>query len=179
MCNFAEYHWALVSSSPGFWWPYPFTSVSAFCSTQARASHATCSIRLELPFSVTSLYEWSSTTPHASKAPLQSSCKGFTIISTTYVSNKHNKHIIACLAPVVTCLFQPKLWHVGCWNHRQTTLWNLRTYPLVELRQTVPCQAIRGNSISVNGTLPPSSICLRTVHGHHIWFYIIVYYTIL
>ena len=29
-----------------------------------------------------------------------------------------------------------------------------RAYPPVETRQTVPCRAIRGNSISVNGTLP-------------------------
>ena len=31
-----------------------------------------------------------------------------------------------------------------------------RAYPLVEIRQTVPCRAIRGNSISVNSTLTPS-----------------------
>ena len=30
-------------------------------------------------------------------------------------------------------------------------------FPLVETRQTVPCRAIRGNSISVNSTLPPLS----------------------
>ena len=30
-----------------------------------------------------------------------------------------------------------------------------RAYYLTEIRQTVPCRAIRGDSISVNGTLPP------------------------
>ena len=30
-----------------------------------------------------------------------------------------------------------------------------RAYPPIEIRQTVPCRAIRGNSISVNRTLPP------------------------
>ena len=30
-----------------------------------------------------------------------------------------------------------------------------RAYPLVEIRQTVPCRAIRGDSISVNSTPPP------------------------
>ena len=28
-------------------------------------------------------------------------------------------------------------------------------YPLIETRQTVPCRAIRGNSISIISTLPP------------------------
>ena len=36
----------------------------------------------------------------------------------------------------------------------------VRAYPLIKVRQTVPCRAIRGNSISVNSTLPPLS------HGH-------------
>ena len=31
-----------------------------------------------------------------------------------------------------------------------------RAYPLMEIRQMVPCRAIRGDSISVNSTLPPS-----------------------
>ena len=32
----------------------------------------------------------------------------------------------------------------------------LRAYPLIEVRQTVPCRAIRGNSISINSNyLPP------------------------
>ena len=31
-----------------------------------------------------------------------------------------------------------------------------RAYPLVEIRQTVPCRAIRGDGISVKSTLPPS-----------------------
>ena len=32
----------------------------------------------------------------------------------------------------------------------------LRACPLIEIRQTAPCRAIRGNSISVNSTLPAS-----------------------
>ena len=32
---------------------------------------------------------------------------------------------------------------------------SFRAHPLVETRQTVPCRAIRGNSISVNSTLHP------------------------
>ena len=31
----------------------------------------------------------------------------------------------------------------------------VRAYPLIQIRQTVPCRAIRGNSVSVNGALPP------------------------
>ena len=31
-----------------------------------------------------------------------------------------------------------------------------RDYPLIEIRQTILYRAIRGNSISVNSTLPPS-----------------------
>ena len=31
-----------------------------------------------------------------------------------------------------------------------------RAYPLIEVRQTVPCRAIRGNGISDDSTLPPS-----------------------
>ena len=34
-----------------------------------------------------------------------------------------------------------------------------RAYPLIETKQTVPCRAIRGTSISVNSTLPPSYSC--------------------
>ena len=30
-----------------------------------------------------------------------------------------------------------------------------RAYPLFEVRQIVPCRAVRGNSISVNSTIPP------------------------
>ena len=30
-----------------------------------------------------------------------------------------------------------------------------RAYPLIDIRQTVPCRAIRGNSSSANSTLPP------------------------
>ena len=37
-----------------------------------------------------------------------------------------------------------------------------RAYPLIEIRQTVPCRSIRGNSISVNSTLPPSYANLWT-----------------
>ena len=45
------------------------------------------------------------------------SCTGVTAISTTYVSNIHTH--------VVICLFQVKLWHVGCWNYCKTTLWTI------------------------------------------------------
>ena len=31
----------------------------------------------------------------------------------------------------------------------------VRAYPLIEIRPTAPCRAVRGNSISVNSTLPP------------------------
>ena len=31
-----------------------------------------------------------------------------------------------------------------------------RAYPRIEIRHTFPCRAIRGNSISVNSTIPPS-----------------------
>ena len=34
-------------------------------------------------------------------------------------------------------------------------IWVVRAYPLIEIRQIVPCRAIRGDSISVNSTLPP------------------------
>ena len=34
-----------------------------------------------------------------------------------------------------------------------------RAYPLIEIRQAIPCRAIRGNDISVNGTLPPPHRC--------------------
>ena len=34
---------------------------------------------------------------------------------------------------------------------------NFRAYYLIEIRQAVPCRAIRGDTISVNGTLPPPS----------------------
>ena len=33
-----------------------------------------------------------------------------------------------------------------------------RAYPLIEIRQAVPCRAIRGSRISVNGSPPPSSL---------------------
>ena len=34
----------------------------------------------------------------------------------------------------------------------------VRAYPLIEIRQTAPCQATRGKSISVSSNLPPSSL---------------------
>ena len=40
-----------------------------------------------------------------------------------------------------------------------------RAYPLIEIRQTVPHRAIRGNSISVNSSLPPS-YSLRGMRRH-------------
>ena len=41
-----------------------------------------------------------------------------------------------------------------------------RAYHLVEIRQTVPCRAVRGNGISVNSTLPPSLTC--ATHATHV-----------
>ena len=39
-----------------------------------------------------------------------------------------------------------------------------RACPLVEIRQALACRAIRGNSISVNSTLPPlSSACAEVL----------------
>ena len=35
-----------------------------------------------------------------------------------------------------------------------------RACPLVEIGRTVPCRAIRGNSISVNSTLPPFNVAV-------------------
>ena len=35
----------------------------------------------------------------------------------------------------------------------------VRACPLVEIRQAVPCRAMRGNRVSVNSTLPPSYCC--------------------
>ena len=35
----------------------------------------------------------------------------------------------------------------------------VRACPLIEITQTVPCRAIRGRSIAVSSTLPPSSSC--------------------
>ena len=40
-----------------------------------------------------------------------------------------------------------------------------RAYPLVEIRQTLPRRAIRGNSISVNSTLPSSERGLPWYQG--------------
>ena len=34
-----------------------------------------------------------------------------------------------------------------------------RAHPLIEIRQAVPCRAIRGKNISVNSTLPPLNPC--------------------
>ena len=49
------------------------------------------------------------------------SCTGFMIISTTYISNTHKETVIACLKHSVICVFQVKLWNVGCWNWCKTT----------------------------------------------------------
>ena len=59
----------------------------------------------------------------------------------------------------------------------------VRAQPFIEIRQAVPCRAIRGSSISVSGALPP----LWRSHTHtHLWIlrsnlicYIIQYYSIL
>ena len=48
------------------------------------------------------------------------------------------------------------------WKPSSNSNFSIRAFracPLIEIRQTVPCRAIRGNSISVNGTLPPSYVC--------------------
>ena len=45
-------------------------------------------------------------------------------------------------------------WHG--WEPSSRSNCSIRAYRLIEIRYTVPCRAIRGNSISVNGTLPPS-----------------------
>ena len=43
----------------------------------------------------------------------------------------------------------------------------LRAYPvIIEITQTVPCRAIRGNSISVNSTLPPLHIIMYDDLAH-------------
>ena len=55
--------------------------------------------------------------PHRGKqrrATRYHSRPGFTIISTTYVSTKTQNRNVASAAHVVTCLFQVKLWNVGC-----------------------------------------------------------------
>ena len=59
----------------------------------------------------------------------------------------------------------------SCFGRRDDNCWKLssssnllirvvRAYPLIEIRQTAPCRAVRGNGISVNSTLPPSYRCL-------------------
>ena len=44
----------------------------------------------------------------------------------------------------------------GGWSVLDLSIWVVRADPLVETRQTAPCRPIRGNSISVSSTLPPS-----------------------
>ena len=51
-------------------------------------------------------------------------------------------------------LFELKLFNSSC-SSSNLSFRVVRAYPLIEIRQTVPCRAIRGNSISVNNTLPP------------------------
>ena len=51
------------------------------------------------------------------------------------------------------------------WEASSSSNFSIRAFgacPLVELRRTVPCRAIRGNCISVNSTLPPSYECQKT-----------------
>ena len=52
-----------------------------------------------------------------------SSCTGFTIISTTYVSEDHKASMICQLHMHSFCSFQVNIWNVDCWNYCQTTLW--------------------------------------------------------
>ena len=42
------------------------------------------------------------------------------------------------------------------WSSTRLWIRAFRAYPLIEIRQTAPCRAIRGNSISINSILPPS-----------------------
>ena len=56
-----------------------------------------------------------------------------------------------------------------CWKPSSSSNLSIRAfraYPLIEIRQTVPGRAIRGNSISVNGTLPPLLTATFAVFGH-------------
>ena len=61
-----------------------------------------------------------------------------------------------------------RFWKGGWYGWKPSSSSNFsirvfRAYPLIQIRQTVPCPAIRGNSISVNITLPPLTfVSLRT-----------------
>ena len=61
------------------------------------------------------------------------------------------------------------------WNPSSSSNFSIRVvraYPLLKIRQTVPCRAIRGICISVNSTLPPSYFNqwwrrrVQALHGH-------------
>ena len=47
-----------------------------------------------------------------------------------------------------------------------------RAYPLIEIRQAVPCREIRGNSIAVNSTLPLLAIIILSNYYYYIYIYI-------
>ena len=61
-------------------------------------------------------------------------------------------------------------WHD--WKPSSSSLCSnraFRAYPLIEIRQTVPCRAIRGNSISLNSkqlTSTCTQVCVRTLYNH-------------
>ena len=63
----------------------------------------------------------------------------------------------------------------GCYGWRPSSSSNcsilvVRAHPLIELRQIIPCRAIRGNRISVNSTLPPpldSRTCINQGWRNH------------
>ena len=68
----------------------------------------------------------------------------------------------------------PSIQKGGCygWKPSSSSICSIlvvRAYPLIEFRQTAPCRAIRGDGISVNGTLPPllntASAALRSRLG--------------
>ena len=46
-------------------------------------------------------------------------------------------------------------FHNSSFSSSNFSIRAFRACPLIKIRQTVPCRAIRGNSISVNSTLPP------------------------
>ena len=63
-----------------------------------------------------------------------------------------------CLPAPARLATRKEGWHG--WKPSSSSNFSIRAfraYPLIEIRQTVPCRAIRGNSISVNCTLPPLS----------------------
>ena len=51
-----------------------------------------------------------------------------------------------------------------------------RAYPLVELRQTAPCRAIRGSSVSVNSALPSPLLTVMLCGGVSRYVYVLLRY---